>query len=298
MRSLTHTKFFKCLFSSLTLFSTIFLLPVYADSLISFYHTDPSGTPLAISDQSGTVVWRSDNKPFGEEYKVTADPQNKRTFVGKEKDKESGLHYFNARYMESTVGRFVSTDSVTPVDIETGALNFQILLEPQRQNLYSYGLNNPYRYTDPTGLVADTILDLGFVTYDLYEVSQNPTRNNFIALGFDIVGALVPFATGLGAAYKASKATKGGVKIGAKGGKGAGKGFSNKVKDQARKESGNTCVFCKTKTTNKPGPIRSEIDHAIPKSRNGNNSLKNAQNTCRTCNRRKATRTTKEFIKK
>lgn len=91
-------------------------------------------------------------------------------------------------------------------------------------------------------------------------------------------------------------ATKSATKIGVSGGKGAGKGFSNKIKDQARAESRDTCVFCGTKTTRQPGSTRSEIDHAIPKSRNGNNSLENAQNTCRTCNRQKGAKTTDEFL--
>ncbi|MFT7557887.1 MAG: 5-methylcytosine-specific restriction endonuclease McrA [Planctomycetota bacterium] len=40
-----------------------------------------------------------------------------------------------------------------------------------------------------------------------------------------------------------------------------------------------------------------EIDHAIPKSKGGNNSIDNAQNTCRTCNRSKGSKTTEEFKK-
>ncbi|KAB7609820.1 hypothetical protein F9L33_15475 [Amylibacter sp. SFDW26] len=89
----------------------------------------------------------------------------------------------------------------------------------------------------------------------------------------------------------------GGPKAGSSSGKGAGKRFSTKIKDQARAESGNRCVFCKTKTTNQAGPNRSEIDHSIPKSRGGNNSLDNAQNTCRTCNRAKSNKTTGEFLR-
>lgn len=41
---------------------------------------------------------------------------------------------------------------------------------------------------------------------------------------------------------------------------------------------------------------RSNIDHAIPKSRGGNKSAANAQNTCQTCNLQKATQTTEEFL--
>ncbi|WP_106090502.1 HNH endonuclease [Enhygromyxa salina] len=55
-------------------------------------------------------------------------------------------------------------------------------------------------------------------------------------------------------------------------------------------------MFCGRKTTGTPGPRRSEIDHSIPKSRGGNNSIDNAQNTCRTCDRRKGAKTSDEFL--
>jgi HNH endonuclease len=79
---------------------------------------------------------------------------------------------------------------------------------------------------------------------------------------------------------------------------GAGKPFSQAVKDVARQESGNRCVLCGRETTSEPGPSQSNIDHSIPRSRGGDNSLDNAQNTCRTCNLAKGTMTTVEFILK
>jgi RHS repeat-associated protein len=62
-------------------------------------------------------------------------------YTGKERDAESGLDYFGARYYGSNMGRFLSPDP-------TGGS----LLNPQTLNKYSYGLNNPLVYTDPTGL--------------------------------------------------------------------------------------------------------------------------------------------------
>lgn len=91
-------------------------------------------------------------------------------------------------------------------------------------------------------------------------------------------------------------AAKGGPKAGSAEPAGAGKRFPESVKEQARTESAGKCVFCDTKTGNTPGPKRSEIDHAIPKSRGGDNSPGNAQNTCRDCNRSKGAKTTEEFL--
>ena len=86
-------------------------------------------------------------------------------------------------------------------------------------------------------------------------------------------------------------------KKGSAGGPGSGKNFSEKVKNMAREESDNTCVFCGTKTSREAGSDQSNIDHAIPKVKGGNNTMENAQNTCRACNLQKGTRTTEEFQK-
>lgn len=62
--------------------------------------------------------------------------------TGKERDAETGLDYFGARYLSAAQGRFTSPD--TPLlDQHPG--------DPQSWNLYSYVRNNPLRYTDPTG---------------------------------------------------------------------------------------------------------------------------------------------------
>jgi RHS repeat-associated protein len=104
-----------------------------------------------MTDTNGTVVWRADYKPFGEEQSVTQSPENVMKFVGKEKDKETGLYYFGARYMKPEIGRFTSPDTVGPVDPRTSKTNYQMLLNPQKLNRYAYGLNNPFRYLDPDG---------------------------------------------------------------------------------------------------------------------------------------------------
>jgi len=63
---------------------------------------------------------------------------------GKERDAESGLDFFGARYNSSSQGRFTSPDSKTP--------SLKHLVNPQKWNKYAYTLNNPLRYFDPDGL--------------------------------------------------------------------------------------------------------------------------------------------------
>jgi RHS repeat-associated protein len=64
-------------------------------------------------------------------------------FTGKERDTESGNDYFNARYMASSMGRFLSPD---PSNL---SVDFWL---PQTWNRYTYGLNNPLTMVDKNGL--------------------------------------------------------------------------------------------------------------------------------------------------
>ena len=65
---------------------------------------------------------------------------------GKERDTESGLDYFGARYYSSNMGRFSSPDP--------SGLYYADPRNPQSLNLYSYALNNPLRMIDPSGLTS------------------------------------------------------------------------------------------------------------------------------------------------
>lgn len=75
-------------------------------------------------------------------------------FTGKERDAETGLDYFGARYFSGAQGRFTSPD-VPLLD--------QHPEDPQSWNLYSYVRNNPLRFVDPTG---QTCRKSGGLTYD------------------------------------------------------------------------------------------------------------------------------------
>ena len=119
--------------------------------------SDHLGTPRMIFDQTGSLanVSRHDYLPFGEELYAgaggrstgqgyTSSDNVRQKFTLKERDNETGLDYFLARYYSSTQGRFTSADP--------------ILITPDRQklpqllNLYSYVGNNPLAYQDPTGM--------------------------------------------------------------------------------------------------------------------------------------------------
>ncbi len=116
--------------------------------------TDHLGSTRLVLDATGNCVQRSDYLPFGfEQWRTTGDhpcyggnppvPQSTTLrFTGKERDSDTGLDYFSARYMSGTIGRFTSPDE---------PLAFADVVNPQSWNLYSYGYNNPMLYSDPDG---------------------------------------------------------------------------------------------------------------------------------------------------
>jgi len=80
-------------------------------------------------------------------------------FTGKERDTESGLDYFTARYYGSSMGRFTSPDPLPWIHWQHGNEDDQKKFEayisnPQDLNMYAYVLNNPLNKTNPTGMNA------------------------------------------------------------------------------------------------------------------------------------------------
>ncbi len=69
--------------------------------------------------------------------------------TGKERDTESGLDFFGARYYSSSMGRFMSPDWAAKAE----PVPYAKLDNPQTLNLYGYVKNNPLSMSDPDGHV-------------------------------------------------------------------------------------------------------------------------------------------------
>ncbi len=78
--------------------------------------------------------------PYGVARYDTNNQITSFNFTGQRKDSGSGLLFYNARWYDPVVGRFLQADTIVP---QSG--------NPQALNRYSYTLNNPLKYTDPTG---------------------------------------------------------------------------------------------------------------------------------------------------
>lgn len=110
--------------------------------------------------------------------------------------------YFGARYYASKIGRFTTVDPAYTIP--------ENLVDPQRWNRYAYARNNPLKYVDPDGRAIDIAVDVVSIGYDLFDIGRSVYRGEGVsgtqvgALGADILGAAIPFATGGGAAFRAA----------------------------------------------------------------------------------------------
>ena len=100
-----------------------------------------------VTDASGTVLDESDYYPWGGELQFTNNLDNHYKFTDKERDTETGLDYFGARYYSNGLGRFITPDwAAKPTSVPYAEFG-----DPQSLNLYSYVRNNPIGRVDPDG---------------------------------------------------------------------------------------------------------------------------------------------------
>ena len=114
-----------------------------ASGAVFYSFADHLGSSRVVTNAAGQILDDSDYYPFGGERVVAAGSGNAYKFTGKERDSESGLDNFGARYFASTTGRFLSPDPL---------LNSGRPWNPQTWNRYTYARNNPLSFIDPTGL--------------------------------------------------------------------------------------------------------------------------------------------------
>jgi RHS repeat-associated protein len=136
-------------------------------SEITYHSLDHLSGTNVDTNESGGLVEVIDYFPFGE---VRLDENaegydNNYKYTGKELDEETGLSYYEARYYNSKIGRFVSQDEW-----------FGDVNDPQSLNKYSYVQNNPLKYVDTTGRFAETAVDVVITGYDFNRTVTNLGR--------------------------------------------------------------------------------------------------------------------------
>ncbi len=110
----------------------------------SYLTADQLGTTRVVTGQDGAAKECFDYLPFGQElnWPCGQSAVTRVRFTGKERDAETGLDYFGARYLSAAQGRFTSPDA---------PFADQHAEDPQSWNLYGYVRNNPLAAVDADG---------------------------------------------------------------------------------------------------------------------------------------------------
>jgi len=132
----------------------------------SWYHLDHLNSTKCVTNEQGKRTVLYEYRAFGEELKKLGTGDAKYTYGGKEYDKENSLLYFNARYMDPTIGRFINVDPV-----QSG------------MNWYVYANNNPLNRVDPTGLKDKEVkIDPGFVLSSIFGTDYMKNNKKYNAI--------------------------------------------------------------------------------------------------------------------
>jgi RHS repeat-associated protein len=116
-------------------------LAVRTNGTLSFLLGNHIGSSSVTTDANGVKTASALYKAFGETRFSSGNLGTDYKFTGQREEASLGIYFFNARWMDPSLGRFTSPDSIVPTSTQG----------TQAWDRYGYVNNNPIRYTDPTG---------------------------------------------------------------------------------------------------------------------------------------------------
>jgi RHS repeat-associated protein len=286
---------------------------------VNYYFSNHLGSASVITSATGVIQEQMDFYPFGGvAYSSGSDP-NHYKFTGKERDSESGLDNFGARYFTSSLGRFMTPDwAARPT-----AVPYAVFGDPQSLNLYTYVRNDPVTHADANGhcledacvietLAGATILVMATQAYFAMPASQRDYGASLSqtahSLGTTIGGwfshpsnsganastpATVP--TNVSHGTPASTSQQGAVNNGPL------QSVKPSDKDAVRNAAGGHCEYCGQQTVpgekSQPGVSppgnEGQTDHYHPQNpqpgqQAGTDDRSNLVHACRDCNQEKS----------
>jgi RHS repeat-associated protein len=155
------------------------------NGVLNYLFSDHLGSTSIVTNDSGSIVSEQKYKAWGETRYTSGTNPSEYTYTGQYSyTNDFGLMYYNARFYDPALGRFTSADTLCAITDKVGnsaactvsytnnvdllmlinemnyeyngiAKTFQSPINPQSLDRYSYGLNNPIKYNDPTGNCVD-----------------------------------------------------------------------------------------------------------------------------------------------
>jgi len=147
-----------------------------------FYVQDHLRSTLLVTDSEGASLAALTYTPYGTPTVVSGSDLLRYKFNGMELDAATGLYDFKARYLNPSLGRFMTAD-----DRRGGPLGMHDIY-----NRYAFGLKSPAVYSDPSGHMSEgeeIAIGIGFIFVDIAA----------IGLTVATAGAAAPVAIGMGA---------------------------------------------------------------------------------------------------
>ncbi len=127
---------------------------------LKYLLTDHLGSIVAVTAANGTLITQQRYLPFGGERTDVPSPQSAGTDYGytgqRDLGDELGLMDYRARFFSPTLGRFIQPDSMIPNPVN-----------PQSWNRYSYVMNRPVNFNDPSGHCPEEMAECRKILYDL-----------------------------------------------------------------------------------------------------------------------------------
>lgn len=128
-----------------------------------YYHTDHLGSASLVTNSNGEIYERLEYTPYGEIWVDICEETGllylPYKFSAKERDSETGLYYYGARYLNPKYSRWISADPALGEYVADSSKSTSGgIYNSKNFNLYHYANNNPLKYTDPNGKDAYLVI--------------------------------------------------------------------------------------------------------------------------------------------
>lgn len=187
--------------------------PLNAGDPVYFFHNDRLGTPIRLTDEAGTTVWRAEYRSFGDPASIDVDVdrdgvpvENNLRLPGQYDEAlatvfllQSGPYQNHHRWYSPDLGRYLQPEPY----LQKPGMVAATAKRGHSVSAYAYARNNPIRNGDPTGLDVpipqDELIDMANTLCEqcqagTIEFRYNPSGPSEGPIGADSSSTTIPQA--------------------------------------------------------------------------------------------------------